>query len=49
MIYYPVGPDGEIELEKEGGEGDRLKAANQHACVIGWGLGCGVSSRGPRL
>lgn len=27
-------PDGEIEPEKEGGEGHCLKAANQHACVI---------------
>lgn len=31
-------PDGEIEPEREGGVGDCLKAANQHACVIGPGL-----------
>lgn len=35
-------PDGEIGPEKERGEGDCLKAANQHACVIGPGLGCGA-------
>lgn len=38
-------PNGEIEPEKEGGEGYRLKAANQHACVIGRGLDCGVSGQ----
>lgn len=35
-------PDREIESEREVRERDCLKAANQHACVIGPGLGCGV-------
>lgn len=34
-------PDGEIGQEKDGGEGDCLKAVNQHACLSGpllWGM-----------
>lgn len=38
-------PDGEIEPEREGGVGDCLKAANQHACVIGPGLDSVASGR----
>lgn len=37
-------PDGEIGPKREGGEGDCLKAANLHACVIGSGLDCGSHS-----
>lgn len=32
-------PDGEMEPTKEGGEGDGLKAHNQHSCVIEPGVG----------
>lgn len=38
-------PDGEIEPKREGGVGDCLKAANQHACVIGPGLDSAVSGQ----
>lgn len=34
--------DGDIGPGRERGEGDCLKGANQHACVIGQGLDCGV-------
>jgi len=38
-------PDGEIEPVKKRGKRDRLKAPNQHACVIGPGFGRAVSSQ----
>lgn len=37
--------DGEIEPESDGGVGDCLKAANQHACVIGPGLDSTANGR----